>query len=1247
LLIFSLLFSVQNVSGQNKKFVGRKILREGNNIAFQTIPEISNQSVPILNNLSGKKHNSSEPRYVLSGNIIWSFQDAEAIDNFSRLNANGSIPVVGWGLNNMRVSRYTAVNNVPDWEYATVPNDPCVDISNGFIAVTRGTEFDVLDTTGTVLFQNPLPDSLYAFYATISRDGSRAVFLVQALGNGNTGLIYMVDLSGTPSISWSINVPYNVIGNWTGAAFSASGNRLVVNGRYHIYVIDPDNGSIIWDNTLDNSEAPSVISGDGNVIVTADLNGFVQTRIFDSGTNEYNVLWQYHVPAGSFTNWASSVGISADGSTVVAGSLIFVNSVIYDGTIIAFDTFGDGTPKWIYGGVGDLVDDIALSDDGRVAAAVTWGDLNNQTKPDLLVFDVASGDLTYSLATPGSFFTVDISQDGSKVFAGGKAVHAREFGSGGLAYYVNINLGGGNISGHVSLSGTSDFSGVKVKAEGTVRSAITNPAGDYTIYNVPAGTYTVTAGEPGYNFGSVSNIVVTDGNTTSGINFSLTAFPSTAPTLTASNDSNGNIVLNFIPSFEREKFKKEIAKAVGDDYPGANTLYTNQKAIKDGNRITELNKEEQNASSPLLADSLAIYRSTLTGGPYTRITSVDAALENYTDTSALPLTNYYYVITLFNDIGESEYSNEVVGMINDSLLTSSVVAPMATVPTIDGVLSPGEWDDAVKVDISDVLGFGSSPKPRGSVFMYLKYNTQTQMLYVAGEDFLNHTLDDNEGFGLYFDDNNNNNFESQIAPSIEQEGNFWAYWHPSGSNLRFRQIFTGGGVGTVDTIQGAQVAFSDGSGHLQGEVAIPMGFMQGYQLQVYGPNNTVGLGAFLIERDNGAAVFNGWWPQTMHSLFIPSYFGDVNINIQLPSPPQIPGNIAVNKQGSNLLLSWADPTLGLNNYPLPSQPTMDVYKDGVFYSRVNSGVQSVLDNSIGCGQWGQYALDAFIVQNGDTMVSPISIPVGNFACFNPPLTTIAYDDSTWEYFTFVSPNDDNNKFGVRFTPTFYPARVIRLSTLVNSWAPFDFTIQSDSLGSPTNRIIAGPYRVMSTSTNVVSNVVFTLPGDDPPLIASGDFWVVINYLHGSPLAPGIGVDNDPPYPGRDMYYTRTDGWVSIVNANLMVSAYITDTTTVSENEQVVNEIPKTYNLMQNYPNPFNPTTLISYQLPESQMVTIEIYNSLGEKVRTLTNGIQSAGYHTIQWKGDNNAGNSVASGMYLYRMTAGKFVSVKKMLLLR
>ncbi len=698
-----------------------------------------------------------------------------------------------------------------------------------------------------------------------------------------------------------------------------------------------------------------------------------------------------------------------------------------------------------------------------------------------------------------------------------------------------------------------------------------------------------------------------------------------------------------------QNHKTEILKAVGDKY--FNGITTITKSAKEKLVVSQPGKIEQPqygiSSNQLLADSIGIYRSSISGGPYNKIASVDASQLSYIDASANPLTNYYYVITIFNGTGESPYSNQVLGMINDSLLTFNVNAPMASVPVIDGVLSPGEWDDAVKVDISDVLGYGSgSPKPRGSVFMYFKYDTQTQMLYVAGEDFLDTTLDDNEGIGLYFDDNDNGNFEPQNAAPIFQEGNFWAYWHPSGSDLRFRQIFTGGGVGNVTTISNAQVDFSDASGHLQGEVAIPMGFMNGYQLQVYGPNNTVGLGAFLIERNAGNAVFDGWWPQNMHSVFIPQYFGGVKINIELPSPPQTPNNISVDKQGNSLMLSWSDPTLGLNNYPLPSAPTMNVYKNGEFFSSYNQGVESFLDDSVLCGRWYEYSMNAYIIHNNDTMLSPMSSSIGNFACFDPELTPIVYDDSTYEIFYIVNSTFDNNKFAVRFTPTFYPSRVVKLSTIVNSGAPFNFTIINDSSGMPGSKTLAGPYTVMSNNSNV-STINFTLPGDDPPWLTSGDFWVVVNYLPESPSAPGIGVDTDPPNSGRGMFFTRTDGWQYFTAGNLMITAYIADTTTVNDIKQLSNNIPKTYDLMQNYPNPFNPSTIISYQLPENQTVTLDIFNEIGQKIRTLVNETQSAGQHNVTWNGKNDFGLSVSSGIYFYRIKAGNYINVKKMILLK
>lgn len=99
--------------------------------------------------------------------------------------------------------------------------------------------------------------------------------------------------------------------------------------------------------------------------------------------------------------------------------------------------------------------------------------------------------------------------------------------------------------------------------------------------------------------------------------------------------------------------------------------------------------------------------------------------------------------------------------------------------------------------------------------------------------------------------------------------------------------------------------------------------------------------------------------------------------------------------------------------------------------------------------------------------------------------------------------------------------------------------------------------------------------------------------------------------------------------------------------------PTTYNLAQNYPNPFNPTTNIQYQLPENSKVLLTVYNLRGQKVATLVNKVQSAGYYQITWNGTNQLGNQVASGVYFYRVKAESkdsdqsMTRVKKMMFLK
>jgi hypothetical protein len=90
-------------------------------------------------------------------------------------------------------------------------------------------------------------------------------------------------------------------------------------------------------------------------------------------------------------------------------------------------------------------------------------------------------------------------------------------------------------------------------------------------------------------------------------------------------------------------------------------------------------------------------------------------------------------------------------------------------------------------------------------------------------------------------------------------------------------------------------------------------------------------------------------------------------------------------------------------------------------------------------------------------------------------------------------------------------------------------------------------------------------------------------------------------------------------------------------------IPTVYALEQNYPNPFNPSTVIEFSLPEDvSNVKLTIYNALGEKVAELVNSSLTAGRYQYSWNASN-----VATGMYIYELRTDKFVSVKKMMLLK
>lgn len=93
---------------------------------------------------------------------------------------------------------------------------------------------------------------------------------------------------------------------------------------------------------------------------------------------------------------------------------------------------------------------------------------------------------------------------------------------------------------------------------------------------------------------------------------------------------------------------------------------------------------------------------------------------------------------------------------------------------------------------------------------------------------------------------------------------------------------------------------------------------------------------------------------------------------------------------------------------------------------------------------------------------------------------------------------------------------------------------------------------------------------------------------------------------------------------------------------ISNEIPNGYKLEQNYPNPFNPVTKISYSIKEPSFISIKVYDISGKEIALLINEMKNSGDHFVYFDGSN-----FASGIYYYKIEAGNFTSLRKMILLK
>ncbi len=144
-------------------------------------------------------------------------------------------------------------------------------------------------------------------------------------------------------------------------------------------------------------------------------------------------------------------------------------------------------------------------------------------------------------------------------------------------------------------------------------------------------------------------------------------------------------------------------------------------------------------------------------------------------------------------------------------------------------------------------------------------------------------------------------------------------------------------------------------------------------------------------------------------------------------------------------------------------------------------------------------------------------------------------------------------------------------------------------------------------------------------------------------------DGGPGFGQQFARYIRADFILTLVNLRLPVPAGMipNDVVQIMYRQAEQNPLPTEFSLSQNHPNPFNPTTEIGFAIPRSTHVKLEVLNILGQSIRTLLDEHKAAGNYQVNWDGRDNKNQSVASGIYLYRISAAEYTETRKMILMK
>lgn len=845
---------------------------EGSQVIFQ---EIGLQEKPVVPTTVHSRDDRVE--------LLWQTSDPAAISGKLAVSQTTGQSFVGWYLNNERASLYQD-NSTPVWEH-TVNNAgfdyPVIMTEDGSVlALADGSFLKVFDpSSSTPIWEYTASGAIIGI--AFNTDGT-IIFLGIYDSGQDRALVESYNI-GNPTPNWS--TPFD--GGVGNLVISGDGSTLILTqygGISAMWILDADNGSIIFE-APEYNQNPPAMSYDAAYILNGDYAGYVTLYKYDPDLETYEEEWNYHVNGGGSSEWIGGMAISADGSTIVCGTLTFITGG-YNGQIYLFNNYSPN-PVWVYDNVGDYAIDIDMNDNGSLIAAACYGPLDGST-PDFFLFRRNSNIPVFDINTSGSLFAVDMASDGSFCTTGGKAVHARIMGSGGNLYSVNCDLGGGFITGTVNLDGTDDNSGVKVEIS-TLNGYYdhTNYDGNYNLDNVPEGTYNVEFSKIGYVPSNTPNVVVIEGQT---------------------NDL-GEITLYSVGCSPPENLTASQASGI----------------------TVELNWDAPISGNP---QGYNIYRKVYEQEPYpeTPLAAVSPGELSYTDDEALPLVDYYYVVTAELTSGlQSPYSNETTGWISTGFVVNETSVYYGTTPVIDGEISAGEWDDAFMIDCSDFWGtHDNTIQPIGSVIGYFKMNEDETELYVAYKNYNDTVLEDHDEVALYIDDNNDGVF----PPSgDDSEGNYWAAYYASGSVIKYRPLYGTGGAGNVMYLTDPQIAVSLDTGYMVYEFVIPIG-TETWEITPSAENES-GISIFVLD-DNAPDPhgFDGWWPIDNINLFNPIGFGKISYGVE-PQTPPAPENITlVDNEDGTVTIYW-------------DMPAINDFDHFNIYLALDGGNYEIIDETVG------------------------------------------------------------------------------------------------------------------------------------------------------------------------------------------------------------------------------------------------------------------------------------------------------------